>query len=167
MTLNWQGKDRFIEVHNKLAEAGVQVYQDASGWHCSDPLTAQVIIDSHDQVAIERAKKWEEIKDERDRRKELGVTIAGKKFHSDASSRIQQLALVMMGSGIPAGLQWKTMDGSFVTMTPALANQVFAGMAAFDQALFKAAEVHRATMSELLDPMEIRGYSIAAGWPAP
>ena len=39
------------------------------------------------------------------------------------------MGLVMLGDNIPAGLQWKTMDGSFVVMTPSLAQQVFAAAA--------------------------------------
>jgi len=56
------------------------------------------------------------------------------------------MGLVMMGAGIPGGLQWKTMDGSFVTMTQTLAGQVFAAAAASDAALFSHAEQIKAVM---------------------
>ena len=93
------------------------------------------------------ARHWEAIKAERDRRTQQGgYQVAGKWFHSDTFSRTQQMGLVMMGAGIPGGLQWKTMDGSFVTMTQALAGQVFAAAAASDAALFARAEQIKAAM---------------------
>lgn len=90
---------------------------------------------------------WEAIKQERDRRAQSGgYQVAGKWFHSDTFSRTQQMGLVMMGAGIPGGLQWKTMDGSFVTMTQTLAGQVFAAAAASDAALFARAEQIKSAM---------------------
>lgn len=112
-----------------------------------------------DQV---KAAKWESIKEERDRRKVSGVKVGAKWFHSDDSSRIQQMGLVMMGANIPAGLQWKTMDGSFVEMMPALVQQVFAAVAASDQAIFSAAEAHRVAMESNPSPLD---YDFSAGWP--
>lgn len=105
---------------------------------------------------------WHGIKAERGHRKTGGVKIGAKWFHSDDPSRIQQLALVMMGAGLPAGLQWKTMDGSFTTMTPALAQQVFTGQAASDHAIFAVAEQHRIAMEASADPA---AYDFSAGWP--
>ena len=94
-----------------------------------------------------RASHWEEIQRERDRRTQQGgYQVAGKWYHSDTFSRTQQMGLVMMGAGIPGGLQWKTMDGSFVTMTQTLAGQVFAAAAASDAAIFARAEQIKATM---------------------
>lgn len=108
------------------------------------------------------AHAWAAIKAERDRRKAGGVKIGDKWFHSDDASRIQQLGLVMMGAGLPAGLQWKTMDGSFILMTPALAQQVFTGQAASDQAIFAVAEQHRVKMEASADPAT---YDYSTGWP--
>lgn len=106
---------------------------------------------------------WEAIKAERDRRTQQGgYQVAGKWFHSDTFSRTQQMGLVMMGADILVDLQWKTMDGSFVTMTQALAGQVFAAAAASDAALFACAEQIKAAME--VDP----GNFALAGqtWPA-
>ena len=106
---------------------------------------------------------WEAIKAERDRRTQQGgYQVAGKWFHSDTFSRTQQMGLVMMGSNIPAGLQWKTMDGSFVTMTQALAGQVFAAAAASDATLFARAEQIKAAMEA--DPVN---FSLSEfSWPS-
>ena len=112
---------------------------------------------------VERqAARWEAIKVERDRRKEAGYQVGTKWFHGDTSSRIQQLGLMIMGAGVPANLQWKTMDGTFVAMTPTLAGQVFGAAAANDQAIFAKAEQHRVGMEASADPSS---YDFSGGWP--
>lgn len=114
-----------------------------------------------------QAAAWDRIKTERDRRKYLGVKVGAHWFHSDDPSRIQQLALAMMGNAIPAGLQWKTLTLSpppvFVVMTPALAQGIFQSTAASDAAIFTASEAHRVAM-EASDTPE--GYDFSGGWPA-
>lgn len=119
-----------------------------------------------DVVAI-TSRQWNAIKAERDRRKTGGVKVGvggvDKWFHSDDASRIQQMALVMMGANIPANLQWKTLDGSFVTMTQAVAQSVFVAAAASDQAIFAVAEGHRAALAACEDPAV---YDYSTGWPA-
>ena len=118
-------------------------------------------------LAAARAQKWEAIKAERDRRKYLGVKVGAHWFHSDDPSRIQQLALAMMGNAIPAGLMWKTLTTTpppvFVEMTPALAQGIFQATAASDAAIFAAAETHRNAMEASADPST---YDFSTGWPA-
>lgn len=112
----------------------------------------------------ERAAIWEAIKAERDRRaQEGGYLAAGKWFHSDTFSRTQQLGLLMMGPSVPDGLQWKTMDGTFVPMTPTLAGQIFTAAATQDAAMFAHAEALRAAVNAAEDPEAV---DITAGWPA-
>lgn len=114
-------------------------------------------------AAYLKPRMWCAIKAERDRRTESGGYQAARKwFHSDQKSRSQQLGLVLLGANIPAGLQWKTMDGSFVTMTQQLAGQVLAAAAASDQAIFAAAEAHRQAMEASADPA---AYDFSGGWP--
>ena len=114
-----------------------------------------------------KARAREAIKGERERRKAGGIKVkvgtVNKWFHSDDASRIQQMGLVMMGANIPADLQWKTMDGSFVAMTQAVADSVFATTAASDQAIFDVAEGHRVAMEASADPA---AYDHSTGWPA-
>ena len=113
-----------------------------------------------------KADAWNAIKAMRDQRKAGGVKVkvgtVNKWFHSDDASRIQQMGLVMMGASIPAGLLWKTMDGSFVTMTQAVAGNVFAAAAASDQAIFGVAEAHKAAVEACDDPSV---YDYSTGWP--
>lgn len=121
---------------------------------------------SADNLAKAKDQKWEAIKSERDRRKYLGVKVGAHWFHSDDPSRIQQLALVLMGNSIPAGLMWKTLTLTpppvFVEMTPALAQGIFQATAASDAAIFAAAEAHRIAMEASANPA---AYDITTGWP--
>jgi ribosome modulation factor len=113
-----------------------------------------------------KAEIWERIKAERDRRTHEGgyqAAVAGvsKWFHSDPFSRTQQLGLLQAGASVPA-VQWKTMDGSFVTMSQAWAQAIFAAAVASDTALFAYAEQLRAQVEASADPESI---NILAGWP--
>ena len=114
-------------------------------------------------LEVIRAEKWAAVKRERDRRcAEGGFKVAGKWFHSDSQSRIQQLGLVLLGAGIPAATMWKTMDGTFIEMTSSLAQQILAAAAASDRAIFASAETHRTAIYASADPAS---YDITAGWP--
>ncbi len=106
---------------------------------------------------------WELIKTERDRRKVSGGYKVGNYwFHSDESSRIQQMALVMLGAGMPQNILWKSMSGDFVPMTPTLAQQIFQAAMISDMTLFAVAEQKRIEMQQLSDP---RTYNHRIGWP--
>ena len=120
-------------------------------------------------LAARQTTVWNKIAIERDRRKFLGVKVGTVWLQSDADSRTQQLGLVLVGASIPAGLQWKTLSAGdglhnpvYVTMTPALAQAIFAATIASDFAVFAAAEVHRVNMLKVATP-EVYDYS--TGWP--
>lgn len=102
------------------------------------------------------------IKADRDRRRVAGCPVGQHVFHSDDSSRIQQIGLVMLGANIPAGLRWKTVGGTLVDMTPTLAGQIFGAQAARDAALFAHAEGLIAAVAAAADPTTV---DIGAGWP--
>ena len=87
----------------------------------------------------------------------MSVDGTDKWFHSDTFSRNQRLGLVIMAFAMPASLQWKTMDGTFVPMTPALAQQIFNAAA-----LFGYAEQLMKAVDESADPTSI---AITTGWP--
>ena len=135
--------------------AGCQSQLDASGMTMQDAEPAV--------LADRRAAVWEQIKAHRDAVKTQGVQVGANWFHSDDSSRIQQLGLVMMGANLPANVQWKTMSGTFVTMTPTLAGQIFQATAARDMAVFAVAEQHKAGVWAAADPS---AYNWQTGWPA-
>ena len=157
--IDFRGKE-CAELFDRL---GSLVWVENGEWRCADDAAAQAIVDAFDRAAIARAEKWEAIKAERDRRTITGgYQVAGKWFHSDVFSRSQQIGMVMLGASLPAGLQWKTMDGSFVTMTPTLAQQVFGAAAASDATIFGTAEAKRMAMEASTTPWD---YDVQAGWP--
>lgn len=105
---------------------------------------------------------WFAIQAERDRRKSAGVKVGDNWFHSDDTSRIQQLALVIFGVNMPPGIMWKTMQGTFVQMTPELALAIFQQSAISDQTIFAVAEIHRQAMLASDNPAS---YDFSGGWP--
>jgi len=112
-----------------------------------------------------RDKAWRRVQVERDKRKGMGVKVGTSWFHSDDTSRIQQLGLVMMGAGIPANLMWKTMGGTFVLMTQQLAGQIFMATAVSDQTIFAVAEQHKAQAYASTDPDSYNHLTTAPAWP--
>lgn len=154
-----------LEELHKLIAASAQV---ASVWGESGQYfvlfsTGESRTVTADEIrAAKLATITDEIKSDRDRRKGIGCPVGPHRFHSDDASRIQQLGLVMMGQSMPAGVKWKTMDGSFADMTPTLAAQIFQAQAARDMALFAVCEQHIAAAALADDPL---AYDYSAGWP--
>lgn len=152
-------------LHEAVRAAGHRLEQVNGQWLADDAAAVQAIIDGYDPLPEAKARKWEAIKAERDRRKEAGYMVAGHRYHSDQSSRIQQLGLVIMGASIPAGLQWKTVDNGFVAMTQTLAQQIFSATANNDATLHAVAEMKKAALYALIDLADVESYDVAAGWP--
>lgn len=126
-------------------------------------LPSKAIIDAA-ALDLARTEMWMAIQAERDKRKAGGSRVGTNWFHSDDTSRIQQIALTMLGANLPPGIMWKTMVGTFVQMTPALAGQIFQGTIAQDQKIFAQAEYHRQHM--ILDnPDDPYAYDYSTGWP--
>lgn len=145
----WEVVPRFVQ------------YTDEQGVvHTVAEQEAAAIADDKAQRAAALAR---DIKAERDRRtNEGGYQAGGKWFHSDVISRTQQIGLILMGASMPAGIQWKTMDGSFVTMTPTLAQQIFAAAGVQDTSTFAVAQ--QAIAQAQADP---GAFNMAAiPWPA-
>jgi hypothetical protein len=119
-----------------------------------------------DTLDIARQAAWIGVKAERERLSNDGgykVTVNGtvKWFHSDSTSQRQQMSLVLLGANVPA-VQWKTMDGSKVTMTQALASQIFQAGVSQGMAIFAAGEAHYSAIKLSLDPAS---YDFSNGWP--
>lgn len=115
------------------------------------------------EINMVRTLKWNAIKEKRDiHTYSGGYKVNEKWFHSDSNSRSQQLALSLQGDTLPKDLQWKTMDGSFVAMTPELTRQILAASTASDQATFRVAEAHKAAMECSENPAD---YDFSTGWP--
>ena len=117
-----------------------------------------------DLTAI-RERLWTQIKSHRDYVKNNGgCLVQGKWFHSDTESKQQQLTLKTLGEGIPVGLQWKTMDGSFITMTQDLASEVVSQQVLREFGVFKAAELKKEEISKMGIQL-LESYDVLKGFP--
>lgn len=118
-------------------------------------------------LALTKALVWKRIQAERDRRKSTGgYQVGAHWYHSDDTSRIQQLGLVMMGANLPSNIMWKTMGGEFVQMAPTLALQIFAAAAASDTAIFTVAEQLKAQVNSMTtDPEQFNYLTGTPSWP--
>lgn len=112
---------------------------------------------------------WEQIKAYRKERIMNGgfkVTVDGttKWFYSDADSRTQYNTLSNAGIGQPdlSIPNWKTMDGTLVTITVALANEIQLHGIIQEATTFACAEGHRVAALASTDPLE---YNYKTGWP--
>lgn len=103
------------------------------------------------------------IEAERDHRvSSSGYLVGSNWFNSDSISRIQQMALTMMGANMPNGIMWKTMSGTFVQMTPTLATQIFQSAASSDMTLFSVCQTKIATMMASSTPGT---FDYLGSWP--
>lgn len=135
---------------------------DYDALQSDQPIPTKEELDSK-SIYVLRKAVWKEIQERRDFRKGAGVKIGGNWFHSDDTSRIQQIALVMLGANMPPGIMWKTMQGTFVEMTPQLAGQIFQTIIGSDKAVFGKAESHRQAM--ILSETPPEQYDYTTGWP--
>jgi len=159
----------WLPEYQSEAKTIIQAHPDWSGEGLQRPNQNHVYVlpegvwkDLRPLVSVQAAQ-WNKIQTIRDKLKLSGTRVEDFWFHSDANSRTQQLGLVLLGANIPADLQWKTMSGRFVTMTSALAQQVFTATAFSDQAIFAKAEEHKAAMQAAINPED---YDFTVGWPA-
>lgn len=126
------------------------------------PIPAQATLDAWISAQI-KLDVWANIQAIRDTKTAGGILLpSGYWFHTDSASRIQYLALIILGNNMPSTIMWKTMSGAFVSMTPTLIQQVFAALALSDQVIFSIAEQHRAEMLLAADPTT---YDFSTGWP--
>lgn len=161
-----------VEEHAALLAA-----QSSGKYIVADAVGRPVAVDPPaPSAAAIKAAKWESIKVERDRRKAGGFKVGTLWFHSDADSRVQHLGLkdkardlIAAGGAMADNLailgqpvKWKTMDGSFATVTAQLAFDMVAAAGDLDARLFSVAETHRAAMEAAADPA---AYDFSAGWP--
>ena len=116
------------------------------------------------KVAEAKEAVWEQIKAYRDDVRNIGGFPVGTYwFHSDTPSKIDQLGLVnaMMMGALPTGKDWKLMDGTKVTLTVPLVQQIFGSAMARRSANFDKAEEHRVLMEASEDPLN---YDYTTGW---
>lgn len=120
------------------------------------------------QPDIEKARqvKTVEIKRHRDHITADYIIIDGHHFHSDASSRIQQMTLTKMGLAgqIPKGLMWQTKNHGLIELTNDIAARFEAETMAHDMRLFATAQRHIAAVEALTDMQAVMDYDYNTGW---
>ena len=111
------------------------------------------------------AEKWEQIKEVRTFKMGDGVLLQsiGKWFHTDLYSKQQIHAMVTANTiGLYQAVSWKTLDNSYVQLTPALLLQVFGAMLENESRLFDIGKLHYESLYTSSDPVN---YDPASQWP--
>lgn len=174
--------ENYAELPADLIEVPIADYEGAIARRPGETLDVAngrvVVVPKLAPTAAEtKSAKWESIKAMRDRLKAGGFKVGALWFHSDADSRIQHIGLkdkardLLAAGGAMADnlailgqpVKWKTMDGSFATITAQIAFDIVTAAVDLDARLFAVAETHRAAMEAAADPS---AYDFSAGWPA-
>ena len=133
---------------------------DGEKWHIDPECAARLKAEQQDEM-------WERIKDKRYDNLRHGVYAKsiGKWFQTDDATRLQYLALALesVTGGFKKPIKWKTMDNSFLMLTPELLREIMQTMHDDEEADFINAEKHKAAMLKAENPLE---YDYSDGWTA-
>ena len=133
---------------------------DGEQWHIDPECAARLKAEQQDEM-------WERIKDKRYDNLRHGVYAKsiGKWFQTDDATRLQYLALALesVTGGFKKPIKWKTMDNSFLMLTPELLREIMQTMHDDEEADFINAEKHKAAMLQAENPLE---YDYSDGWTA-
>lgn len=133
---------------------------DGEQWHIDPECAAQLKAEQQDEM-------WERIKAKRYDNLRHGVYIksVGKWFQTDDATRLQYLALALesVTGGFKKPINWKTMDNSFLMLTPEPLREIMQAMHDDEEADFINAEKHKAAMLKAKHPLE---YDYSDGWTA-
>ena len=131
---------------------------DGEQWHIDPECAARLKAEQQDEM-------WERIKDKRYDNLRHGVYAksVGKWFQTDDATRLQYLALALesVTGGFKKPINWKTMDNSFLMLTPELLREIMQTMHDDEEADFINAEKHKAAMLKAEHPLE---YDYSDGW---
>ena len=108
---------------------------------------------------------WESIKQYRALIEEGGVYVstADRWFHTDPEAQRKYCMVGLASlSKIYQPIDWKTMDGSYVKMTPQLFQDLLASLLIISPQIHKVAEQHRVALWKSETPLE---YDFTTGWP--
>ena len=110
-------------------------------------------------------EKWEKIKEVRTFKMNDGVLIQsiGKWFHTDPDSKQQIHAMVTVNViGMYKVTAWKTLDNTYVQLTPPLLLQVFGAILENEARLFEIGKLHYDMLHTSQDPAN---YDPTSQWP--
>lgn len=111
-----------------------------------------------------KEEMWEKIKQKRLEEITAGVYVPSIKkwLHTDDVSAIQYSQIGnAINLGIFEPMMWKTMDGSFITLTVDIFKEFQALMIKNTQKNYHVAEVHKALMEQYTNPLE---YDYSTDW---
>ena len=132
----------------------------AKAWVLPPDVAARLKAEQQDEM-------WEQIKAKRYDNLRHGVFVksVGKWFQTDDATRLQYLALALesVTGGFKKPINWKTMDNSFLMLTPELLREIMQTMHDDEEADFINAEKHKAAMLKAKNPLE---YDYSDGWAA-
>ena len=133
---------------------------DGEQWHIDPECAARLKAEQQEEM-------WERIKAKRYDNLRHGVYAksVGKWFQTDDATRLQYLALALesVTGGFKKPINWKTMDNSFLMLTPELLREIMQAMHDDEQADFANAERHKAAMLKAENPLK---YDYSDGWAA-
>ena len=133
---------------------------DGEQWRISPECAAKLKAEQQEEV-------WERIKAKRYDNLRHGVYAksVGKWFQTDDATRLQYLALALesVTGGFKKPINWKTMDNSFLMLTPELLREIMQTMHDDEEADFINAEKHKAAMLKAENPLK---YDYSDGWTA-
>ncbi len=146
--------------------AGLTLIAPPSGQHTWDG--KQWVLDATRAAELKAAQQdemWERIKAKRYDNLRHGVFAksVGKWFQTDDPTRLQYLALSLeaVTGGFKKPIRWKTMDNTFLMLTPELLREIMQTMHDDEEADFVNAEKHKAAMLKAERPLE---YDFSGGW---
>jgi hypothetical protein len=136
-------------------------------WPADIPLSDSLkqTIEAPNQVlpmSVIQAEQWERIMALRDKKVAGGIKVNNMWFHTDTDSLIRYLALHAAGSNLPSNMQWKTMTGDFVTLTPSLVNDIYNASIIANNNIFRYAEQLKLQLMSSVNPAS---FDITQGWP--
>ena len=111
-------------------------------------------------------EKWDQIKAVRTFKMNDGVLLQsiGKWFHTDPDSKQQIHAMVTANViGLYKTTAWKTLDNTYVQLTPLLLLQVFGAMLVNEEQLFGIGKLHYEKLYASNDPVN---YDVTNMWPS-
>lgn len=151
----------YLDETNNLIISGIKP-SNYVNWDKSTKSWQNDEIKFQEWLAKTRSEMWEKIKDKRSLQAFTGVRIEDSWFHTDEES-LRNYQLCWIRSELPEfnPPYWKTMSGSFISMTKDLLEKIIAKAYDKGQHDFKVAEMHRQALWKSNDPLN---YDFSTGW---
>lgn len=167
-----------IESLSKITNKSFHVIADTIFWHCSpEPEIDENKLKKEMLTLIKNNMKYIIIEERNRRLMEDGLYALGHWFQTDANSRTQRLGLFFISlvtklenlgirldinGSLLEGIEWSTMDKTFVTINYPYCIELFKMDVARDKKIFTVANNHIEKMEQSEDPYY---YDYSKGWP--